>query len=180
MKTKTTIIGIVMLCAALFAAEPPKLAKPPAAAEGDLFSAKEFTLDLSGVYGVGKAKLNDVFDQHYKHGDYGIAAGVTYWATEYFGAGADILLPAVDDVRGSIISDISLSLKGRYPIGKVAPYVLAGGGRNVKAGKYTVHAGVGLDYRFAKKWSAFGEFRTIWTDDHAYQAQPRLGISYVF
>src|SRR4051812_27683383 len=55
----------------------------------DLFAPQEFTIDLAGAYGVGKAKFNDTFDRSLRHGKFGGSVGVNYFFTRNLGIGAD-------------------------------------------------------------------------------------------
>lgn len=130
----------------------------------DLFAPQEFTLDLAGAYGVGKAKFNDTFDRSIRHGDFGASVGVNYFLTRNLGIGADAFgldngSDFVDAVSGSVIL--------RLPIdaAHLAPYIFGGGGHTFDGpDSWTAHAGVGLELRLNPRAGIFVDGRHIFAE----------------
>jgi opacity protein-like surface antigen len=181
MKTKLSLIGAVILFAAITSiTAAPDVNPPPVPADTSLFAAGETTLDLAGTYTLNRDKFNDVFDKNYDHGKFGVSLGLNHWFTKYVGLGADITLPAVDDVGGSVLRNVNLSAMARYPIGKFAPYVLGGGGRDIASGRYTVHGEGGIQFAFTKRVRSFLGIRYVVEEGRRDQEIVRAGVQATF
>lgn len=130
----------------------------------DLYSANEFTFDLAGAYGVGRAKFNDTFDKSLRHGDFGASVGLNYFITRNLGIGADAF--GLDN-GGDFVDAASASLILRLPIdvAHLAPYVFGGGGRTFDGpDSWTAHAGVGLELRLNPHTGIFVDGRHIFAE----------------
>lgn len=148
----------------------------------DLFAPQEFTLDLAGAYGVGRAKFNDTFDRSIRHGDFGASVGVNYFFTRNLGIGADAYgldngADFVDAASGSLILRLPLD------VAHLAPYVFGGGGRTFDGpDSWTAHAGVGLEMRLNPRTGIFIDGRHIFAekDNVSDAALLRAGIRMAF
>jgi hypothetical protein len=120
----------------------------PAPTSTSLFKAKELTLDLYGNYTAAEPHgITHLFDTNARHGKYGAGLGATYWMTRYVGAGLDVTIPDAGNLHGLFFDQVSWSLTARLPLGHVAPYALAGVGRNFESSLWNTHVGVGLEWR---------------------------------
>lgn len=168
MKKLLIIPSLVLLAATAFAVT-----------NESLFRKGEATLDLAYAYSQNKEKLNDTFDRSGREGVHGVAAGGAYWFHRNVAFGVDSVIGNLSDTSDALVDNVNVSIIARLPVGVVAPYVLTGGGRDIEAGEYTVHAGAGLEWRLHKNVGVFGEGRYVWSqgslEDHA---QARLGIRF--
>lgn len=130
--------------------------------------------------GVQYSKRN-IFGGPEDGGDTSIFFGVSYYFTEYVGIGADFstLMPA-DHPKGgkSLFTDTTANLLLRYPLGRISPYVLAGGGRNWHEGEYLWQAGGGLDLRLKDGVSLFAEVRYVKVHNEQEILPARLGLRF--
>ncbi|MEO5803607.1 MAG: hypothetical protein ABIR24_08750 [Verrucomicrobiota bacterium] len=154
----------------------------------DLYAAQEFTIDLAGAYGVGKAKFNDTFDrslrrdQFGRSGKFGASVGANYFITRNFGIGADAW--GLDN-NGGLVDATSGSLILRLPIdvAHLAPYVFGGGGRIFEGpDSWTAHVGAGLEVRLNPRTGIFIDGRHIFLEkDHTSDfALIRSGLRFAF
>lgn len=143
-----------------------------------VFKAGEFALDAFGTYTDARPHgLNGSL----RHGNYGAGIAATYFFHVNAGLQFDSTTADVTDITGKLIDHSSLSLIVRYPVGRLAPYVAAGGGRNWEDESFDTHVGVGAEYRLSKNLGAIGEARWIFGTQAAPDAlQFRAGLRYTF
>lgn len=144
----------------------------------DMFTDGETSVDLAGTYTAAQpGGPAEVFDTNARHGDFGVSVGVSHFLTKHIGLSLDATVPAVDDVSGVLVENVSLGVVARLPLGKVAPYVEAGGGRDFETDRWTTHAGTGVEWRFTRNLSSFVGARYTFASSHGEDdLQFRVGI----
>jgi len=147
----------------------------------DLYAAQEFTVDLFGSYAKGERKFNDTFDKTARHGNFGGGIGANYFITRNFGLGVDAFSQANDR---AFVHNASGSAILRWPIdvAHLSPYIFGGGGRTFEGqDAWTLHAGVGLEFRFNANTGLFVDGRHVFHIDKGFDyAQLRAGIRLAF
>lgn len=141
-------------------------------ADDDVYSAKQFQIDIGAQHST--LSIDDI-----SNGVTSYSLGCGYFLTKYAGIGLDFHAPFPNDhPRGGkfLLQAASLSGIVRYPIGRFAPYALAGGGRDFHEGEYTVHAGAGLELRLHRGLGAFVEGRYVLTMNEPETIQFRAGL----
>ena len=162
------------------AAASPVAAKPAPVptASRQHFAAGEFALDLFGTYTDARPdKLNGSL----KGGTYGAGLGATYFFHKNAGLQLDSTVNDVTDANGGLFDHSSVSLIVRYPLGKLAPYAVAGAGWDWNEHQPDTHTGLGVEWRFNQHLGAIGEARWIFgTSGAPDAAQFRAGLRYTF
>jgi opacity protein-like surface antigen len=138
-----------------------------------LFRAKEITLDLCAGYTAQERGIEDVFETNIRKNDnpgawWGGGVGLNYFMTRHIGLGVDVNIPNND---GNFIDSVNASVYLRLPweAAGFAPYIFGGGGRMTEpTWQWSIHAGVGLEFRFNPITGIFADARYVWADD----AQP--------
>ncbi len=154
---------------------------PSAPTSTSLFKAKELTLDLYGNYTVAEPRgITHLFDTNARHGKLGAGLGATYWFTRNFGAGLDATIPDPGNLHGLLFDQVSLSFTTRLPLGHVAPYALAGIGRNFASSLCSAHAGLGLEWRLAPSAGIFADARYVFASHEMDSLMVRTGVRFVF
>src|SRR5580692_5981892 len=130
-----------------------------------LYHANELSLDAFGVDALGTHTIDHLSESRVRHDSrLGAGLGVNYFLLRYVGIGADAwsLNTAhnfVDNVSGSLILRLPFE-----PLG-LAPYAFGGGGHQFDPSIASfVHAGGGLEWRFARHFGVFVDGRYVWTD----------------
>jgi len=143
-----------------------------------VFTAGEFSLDLFGTYHDARP---DLLAGSLKGGDYGAGIAANYFFHKNAGLQLDSTVADVENIAGGLFDHTSLSLLVRYPLGQIAPYAIAGAGRDWNEHSFTTHTGAGLEWRFTKHLGAIGEARwTFGTQDQPDTLQFRAGLRYTF
>ena len=107
-------------------------------------------LSLQSYYQV---QLEDLGHVDQATGD-GIGIGATYYHTRNIGLAASAL---VGEHFDGILDQAAVGLRLRYPLGPVAPYVLADVIYDFRTDAESYLIGGGLEYRFAGHVAVFGE-----------------------
>jgi len=178
------IIALVLAAAALgLQAQTEALdSNPqPAPASNSLFKAKELTIDLYGNYSVAEPRgITHLFDTNARHGKLGAGLGATYWMTRNLGAGLEVTIPDVANANGFLFEQVSWSFNARVPLGHVAPYALAGVGRNFESSLWNAHAGIGLEWRLASGAGFFADARYVFASHETDSLMVRTGVRFAF
>jgi hypothetical protein len=178
------IIALVLSAAALkLQAQTESIDSNPqqAPVSTSLFKAKELTIDLYGNYSVAEPRgITHLFDTNARRGKLGAGLGATYWMTRNFGAGLEVTIPDVGNSSGLLFEQVSWSLSARVPLGHVAPYALAGIGRNFESLLWNAHAGIGLEWRLASGAGFFADARYVFASHETDSLMVRTGVRFVF
>lgn len=148
------------------------------------FQANEVTVDLFATYSAAEKGIDDIFDTNIRETSnpstaWGGGVGVNYFFTRELGIGVDAIAP---DNGGNFVDSVNASFILRLPweSAGLAPYVFAGGGRMTEPEwQWSLHAGVGLEWRFNPYTGIFTDARYVWADD-AYKDFPGDNISTKF
>jgi len=146
----------------------------------DLYTAYELSLDGFWSWTAAERNIDEIFDTDIRGGRGGIGAGLNYFITRELGISADF--NAVDN-RGNFVDYFSASGILRFPIDPtgLAPYIFGGGGRWTEpVWQNSLHAGVGLEYRFNPITGLFADARYIWNDKTTDALIIRTGLRFVF
>lgn len=146
---------------------------------GDRFHGNEFTVDVFGSYHRGSANVDDFFDNT-DNDRWGGGLGFNYFFTPFLGLGVD---SAVHDNRGSFVDFVNASLIARFPVedAGIAPYVFGGGGRMFDpTDAWSVHAGVGFEFRLNPTTGIFIDGRYAWGEDSTDYSLIRSGLRFSF
>jgi hypothetical protein len=161
--------------------ESPDSNSQPAPASSSLFKAKELTIDLYGNYSVAEpCGITHLFDTNARHGKLGAGLGGTYWMTRNFGAGLEVTIPDAGNASGFLFEQVSWSFSARVPFGHVAPYALAGIGRNFDSSLWNAHAGIGLEWRLASGAGFFADARYVFASHETDSLMVRTGVRFAF
>ncbi|MBA4147851.1 MAG: outer membrane beta-barrel protein [Verrucomicrobia bacterium] len=147
--------------------------------EGDFYRANEFSFDVFGSYHRNSQNEDDFFDQP-KGGRWGGGIGLNYFFTRNIGIGVDT---SIHNNRGAFIDNASLSAIARFPIAEsgFAPYILGGGGRIFDpTDAWSLHAGVGFEFRFNPNTGIFIDGRYAWGEDSNDYSLIRSGLRFAF
>ncbi len=162
MKIKAIACAIVLLSLSAGAATTARARHQD---PGNLFKAQELSLDLFASYTAAQQGIDEIFNTNIEHGDWGGGVGLNYFFTRELGIAADINMP---DNGGNLVDSASGSLVFRLPweAAGLAPYVFGGGGRLTEPSwQWSLHAGLGLEWRFSQHIGIFADGRYVWADD---------------
>ncbi len=145
----------------------------------DTFAVNEFQVDAFATYSAQQNRLADVSANSLKHGKWGGGLGVNYFFTRNFGIGADT---HIEDDHGRFIDNLAGHALVRFPIDNInlAPYLLAGGGRDFQINRWFTDAGFGLEFRLNRNTGIFADGRYVWVDDSPDYAMARTGLRFAF
>jgi hypothetical protein len=120
----------------------------------ELYRASEFQLDVFGAYAA-----SDI--ESLGSGDYGAGIGFNYFFSRNIGVGLEArhTLETSDD----FLNRVGLNLFVRFPIGRVAPYVIAGAGTRYQHHNVTWRAslGGGIQVQLSGNVGLFSDVRFI-------------------
>ncbi len=139
----------------------------------DLYSSSEGTIDFFGFYSSQNK------DGH-NTDTFGPGAGMNYFFTRNFGAGAETYADAFEWPYLLNVSGIF-----RYPISPtLAPYAYAGGGRQWEhASQWLGFLGAGMEYRLPRmrlQTGIFGDVRVVFPSETRDFAMIRFGLRFKF
>ena len=146
------------------------------------YKAHELNFLFFGTGTVGDDTLDNPSSKRIERdGELGAGAGINYFFHRFVG----IEGYAYSESTGGrqFVDTIGGNLIFRVPIGEsgVAPYVLAGGARQLDPViQWTVDAGGGLEWRFARHVGVFVDARYVWADDTEDYGLGRLGFKFGF
>lgn len=124
---------------------PVKAATIPAPPECNASPyGQEFSVDLFG--GVATTDFNN--ERSFA------GFGVNLFLNENFGVGAST---SFDEANGQFFENVSLKAIYRVPVGRSAIYGFTGGLRELEKDEWGIALGGGVEHRFAKYLSVFGE-----------------------
>lgn len=136
---------------------------------GSLFYDREVSLDLYGSYATRDRR-------HFDDSQAGLGVGLNYFMTRHFGVSADTYMERVDWP-----THLDLSVIGRLPMDRVAPYVFAGVGRQWHDNtQWTAHIGGGAEVRLNRKTGIFLDARHVMAEETRNFGLYRLGVRVVF
>lgn len=146
------------------------------------YNKGEFNLSLSPTYtAIGGSHFQDLWTSKFKQGTWGLNLGTMLWPSKYLGVGVDMGITDWNDVKGCLLDYLGADLQLRYPIGRLAPYVIGTVGRNFADGEYYSGAGAGVEYALTKRLRAFTDGRFIWQQHpEANALQIRAGLTFTF
>ena len=140
----------------------------------ETFRANEFSIDLFGTYA-----RRDLFGAKGDH--WGGGLGFNYFPIRYLGLGVDTY---IEEWEVPYRANASLILRmpfERYGFAGIAPYGIAGGGRQFRwTPQWTYHAGGGLEFRINPYTGIFGEYRYVWCEDTPDYNFARAGLRLSF
>jgi hypothetical protein len=148
------------------------------------YRANELSLDVFGTAAIGEYTVEHLANQSLnsvrQNTQFGVGAGVNYFATRYIGIGAEAYS---QNITGIFIDSASANLLLRAPLGEsgVAPYLMGGGGHQFDDSKYWFgQAGGGLEYRFLKHLGLFIDARVVWPNETKAYGVGRAGLNFSF
>ena len=142
-------------------------AAPMAVTPSKVFSDEQFFFDLYGNYVNRTGNMTDCSctDDHHKMNGFGGGISFGYYVVpSYVVLRADASFSSVHDASREIAADVLL----RLPLmdGRLAPYLIAGGGiEAVDGNNWFWHVGGGLEYRFTQNFAIFSECTYSWVDN---------------
>ena len=150
----------------------------------EYYRANELSFDAFGTAAIGEYTIEHLANQSpnsvRKDTQFGVGAGVNYFATRYIGIGAEAYS---QNTTGVFIDSASANLLLRAPLGQsgVAPYLMGGGGHQFDDAKYWFgQAGGGLEYRFLKHLGLFIDARVVWPNETKAYGVGRAGLNFSF
>ena len=145
----------------------------------EYYRANEFSLDIFGSYYRQQNKWNDMFYEP-EGGDWGGGIGMNYFFHKFVGVGVDA---TVHNNDSAFVDNVNTSVIGRFPIGDsgFAPYIYGGGGHLFDpSDDWSVHAGVGFEFRINPHTGIFIDGRYAWADDESDYSIIRSGFRFAF
>jgi hypothetical protein len=105
--------------------------------------------------------------------------GISYFLTRHFGIGA---MTHWDNYDGKFIDNISGEAYFRLPLGRMplAPYGVAAFGYSFETEETFESLGAGAEWRFTRKWGAFGDVRWQFNNDNDDGVAIRVGARLLF
>lgn len=146
---------------------------------GELFRAKEFSLDAFGTVSVGQQTINHISGNRVTDdGRLGAGIGLNYFLTRNIGVGGDAY---TENTAHSFVDNASGNLIFRIPIDKLhlAPYVFGGGGYQFDYNEiWFAQAGGGLELRVSPNVGLFVDARYVFTDKVDNFGVARAGLRF--
>jgi hypothetical protein len=141
------------------------------------YHANEVSFSIFGTGTVGKETLRNPSSKRIdRDGVLGAGVGLQYFFHRNFGFEAEAYTESthhnwVDNVNGNFIARLPLGNSG------VAPYVFAGGGRQLDPEyQWQLDAGGGLEWRFSPNVGVFVDGRYVWADETRDYGLGRVGL----
>lgn len=147
----------------------------------DLFTAREYSIDLFGSAAVGQQTIEHLSGLKVNR-DFrlGAGVGVNYFLTRYVAIGADAY---TENTSHSFIDSTSVNVIGRLPLGHsgFAPYIFGGIGRVFDANEaWFGQGGAGIEFRFNRKVGVFLDGRYVFPDGLTHYGVGRMGMRFTF
>jgi len=146
----------------------------------ELFRANELSLDaFAAVAGDGR-RHDDDFGYHHHDVRGGGGGGLEYFFCRYIGIEAESFALANHD---STVSAVGGNLVLRLPIGQTgfSPYIFGGGGSEFASRSEGYgDGGAGLEFRFSRSFSIFGDGRFADPTHSRNYGMGRLGVKFTF
>ena len=132
----------------------------------DLFSAKELSVDLGGVYNAAGEDAAEV------------TVGVSYFLTENIG----FAVKTFSSYHDEILNKAEVKAILRKPAGNLALYLFGGVGRDVAGSEFYGKVGAGTELRFNAKFGSYVESGYEIRKDTDQQSGPTVeaGVRYTF
>jgi hypothetical protein len=148
----------------------------------DLYRANEFSLDAFGATASERQGHYDGFGHFHRHDIRGGGGGgVEYFFCRYIGVEAESF--ALANSRQGTASAAGGNLVLRFPIAATgfSPYVFGGGGHEwtFRSESYA-DGGLGLEYRFTRRFGIFGDGRFMSPSSTHDFGMARLGVRFAF
>lgn len=145
------------------------------------YNAHEVEFAVFGTGTVGERTLRSPSSRRIeRNGKLGAGVGVSYFFHRYLGVEA---YAYTESTHNDFIDNLGGNLIARFPIAEtgLAPYVFAGGGRQLDPiDQWTWDAGGGLEWRFAPHIGVFVDARYVWADKTRDYGLGRLGLRFGF
>ena len=134
---------------------------------GELFKERETSLTIFGGW-------VDKDDSKVAPG-----IGITHFVTRHWGFGA---MTHWDNYDGTFIDNVSGEGYFRLPLRRLslAPYAVGAIGYNFETEEAFEAIGAGVDWRFDRKWGAFGDVRWQFNNDTDDGVAVRVGVRFLF
>lgn len=164
---KTIQFTICCICSAQIAYAADWAPRLQYDAPGSKFSSNELLVD---IFGLHASRERD----HFRGDTFGVGAGVSYFFTRNFGAGAETYLDEFHLPR-----HLDFDFIARYPLERIslAPYVITGFGRQFADGtQWTGHIGGGVDFRLNRRTGVFTDIRHVFTESSKDVSLWRFGL----
>ena len=104
-------------------------------------------------------------------------AGLTYFLTKHFGAGA---FTHWENYEGTFFDNISAEGYFRLPLNRLAPYALVSFGYSFETEETFEAVGAGAEWRFAGKLGLFSDVRWLFNNDTDDGIAIRAGVRWKF
>jgi len=141
------------------------------------YKANELSFSLFGSGTVGETTVRHPSLERVKRdGRLGAGGGIQYFFHRNIGIEAEAYTENTDH---NFIDNVNGNLIGRFPVGSsgVAPYILAGGGRQLDPlYQWCLDAGGGLEWRFSPHVGIFVDGRYVWADKTKDYGLGRAGL----
>lgn len=129
----------------------------------DFYKAGVLDLDLSATYtAAGGSDFGDLWTSKFKHGNWGVNVGSMFWISRYVGTGVDFGMTDINNPGSYMFNYGGVDTAVRYPIGRVAPYIIATAGRNFDAPTWYWGVGPGISFAITDRAKIFTDARFIW------------------
>ncbi len=177
MKAIAAILVACIAASASYAGEryvPSKTHYEPSPRQEDWFADREFSFDAYGFWQDGEP------GKPYSDG-WGGGIGANAFFTRHLGVGVEGAWSDNSD-DSDVIHAVTGTVIARYPIERVAPYVLAGvGGRFDSENVANVQVGGGIEFRVTRNVGLFTDGRYVFNEEHVNDVtMVRSGLRFTF
>ncbi|MEW6306036.1 MAG: hypothetical protein AB1705_21375 [Verrucomicrobiota bacterium] len=172
MKHGLIVMGMILLLLAI-----PSMPAP--GAEGELYRAGEYSVDFFGSGTIGQTTIDNLTGSRIRR-DVRLGAGMAfnYYVSRFVGLSAE---GYSENLQHSLVDDASLNLIVRIPIGGLAPYGIAGAGRQFDPTEFWHgQLGAGLEYRVKPTVGIFFDGRYVMGDGGRDYGMGRAGLRVMF
>lgn len=148
----------------------------------EYYTGGKLDLNLSATYSaVGGSDFGQLWTSDFKHGVWGANLGSMFWISKYFGTGVELGLTDINNPGSWLFDYGAVDAAVRYPIGRVAPYIVGTAGRNFDASTYFYGVGPGISFALTERAKLFTDARFIWQQDEAQNGLlARFGLTISF
>ena len=146
----------------------------------ELYRANEFSLDAFAAVAGDSRRHDSDFGDHHRDARGGGGGGLEYFFCRYIGIEAESFALANDH---NTMSAVGGNLVLRLPIAQTgfSPYIFGGGGDEFTYRTESYEdAGAGLEFRFSRMFSIFGDGRFADPRHSRNYGMGRLGVKFTF
>lgn len=176
-KTVVASAAAMSLATAAFAGEPVHVSKNPTPpAPESFYNAHELQIGISALLAARAGDQPGRFAGNREDHLWGADLDLTYFITRNIGVGVE--QQWINDGRPIWASVANVILRAPLHEGsRWAPYLFGGAGAYYASGqgRFAVHAGAGLEYRWTQKFGTFVDGRYAWVDGNNDNI-PQFGV----